>query len=138
VPFIFVDPYPAVLWSVLDYWRVPKRSYYAMQMAFSPQYAFCLFHPRTYAVGEAVELPLFAVNDAQHTAGGARLSARLSAPDGATLAATARTLDLPADCQAIEVDRLRLIPTAPGRYALELELSGVPHGVRHVYEIVVG
>ncbi|NTW97602.1 MAG: glycoside hydrolase, partial [Oscillochloris sp.] len=45
VPFIFLDPYPAILWSVVDYWRVPKRSYYAMRMAFSPQYAFCLFPP---------------------------------------------------------------------------------------------
>ncbi len=138
VPFIFVDPYPAILWSVVDYWRVPKRSYYAMQMAFSPQYAFCLFHPRTYAVGEAVELPILAVNDAQQTAGGARLSAHLCAPDGTTLATTTRTLDLPADCLPIEVDRLRLIPTIHGRYTLELALTGVPHVVRHTYEIIVG
>ena len=137
VPFIFVDPYPAILWSVVDYWRVPKRSYYAMQMAFSPQYAFCLFHPRSYAVGEAVDLPLFAVNDAQHTAGGARLTARLCAPGGAAIATTARTLDLPADCLPIEVDRLRLIPTTPGRYTLELELTGVPHEVRHMYAVMV-
>ncbi len=137
VPFLFVDPYPAVLWSVVDYWRVPKRSYYAMRMAFSPQYAFCLFHPRAYAVGEAVELPLYAVNDSRYTAGGARLAACLRAPGGAALAETARTLDLPADCPPIEVDRLRLIPTAPGHYALELTLSGVPHEVRQVYEIEV-
>jgi beta-mannosidase len=138
VPFLFVDPYPAVLWSVVDYWRVPKRSYYAMRTAFSPQYAYCLFHPRTYAVGEAIELPLSVVNDAQHTLGGARLSARLRAPDGATLAETARSLDLPADCLPIEADRLRLIPTAPGRYALEIELTGVSHEVRQIYEIEVG
>lgn len=137
VPFLFVDPYPAILWSVVDYWRVPKRSYYAMRMAFSPQYAFCIFHPRAYAVGEAVELPLYAVNDDQHIAGGVRLRARLCAPDGATMAETSRTLDLPADCLPIEADRLRLIPTAPGRYALELTLTGVPHEVRQVYTIEV-
>jgi beta-mannosidase len=138
VPFLFIDPYPAVLWSVVDYWRVPKRSYYAMRMAFSPQYAYCLFHPRTYAVGEAVELPISVVNDAQRTAGGVHLTARLRAPDGATIAETARTLDLPPDCLPIEADRLRLIPSAPGRYCLEIELTGVPHEVRQAYEIEVG
>ncbi|NTW01365.1 MAG: glycoside hydrolase [Oscillochloris sp.] len=138
VPFIFVDPYPAILWSVVDYWRVPKRSYYAMRMTFSPQYAFCLFHPRTYAIGEAVELPLYVVNDAQHTAGGVRLTARLHNPSGSLIAETTRTLDLPADCLPIMVDRLRLTPTISGSYAIELELIGVLHEVRQVYEIEVG
>jgi beta-mannosidase len=137
VPFIFVDPYPAILWSVVDYWRVPKRSYYAMRTAFSPQYAYCLFHPRTYAIGEALELPICAVNDARHTVGGARLLARLRAPDGAKLAEVVRSFDLPADCLPQEIDRLRLIPTQPGRYALEIELTGVAHEVRQVYEIAV-
>ncbi|NTW98090.1 MAG: glycoside hydrolase, partial [Oscillochloris sp.] len=135
---IFLDPYPAILWSVVDYWRVPKRSYYAMRMAFSPQYAFCLFPPRAYALGEAVELPLYVVNDAQHTVGGVRLTARLRDPSGALIAETTRTLDLPPDCPPVEVDRLRLTSTMPGRYALDLELTGVAHEVRQVYEIEVG
>lgn len=137
VPFLFVDPYPAVLWSVVDYWRVPKRSYYAMRMAFSPQYAFCLFPPRAYRVGEAVELPLYLINDAQQTIGGARLVARLADPQGDLLAETIRMRDLPPDCQAIEVDRLRLTPTMRGRYCLALELTGVTHEVRQDYVIEV-
>jgi beta-mannosidase len=135
VPFIFVDPHPAVLWSVVDYWRVPKRSYYAMQLAFRPQYAFCLYDPRSFAVGEAVELPLYAVNDAQRAYQGATLEARLSDPDGAPLAESRQRFDLPADCLPIVVDRLRLTLTRPGRYALALTLTGVEHEVRQVYEI---
>lgn len=135
VPFIFVDPHPAVLWSVVDYWRVPKRSYYAMQLAFRPQYAFCLYDPRSFAVGEAVELPLYAVNDAPRAYRGATLEARLSDPDGAPLAESRQRFDLPADCLPIVVDRLRLTLTRPGRYALALTLAGVEHEVRQVYEI---
>lgn len=138
VPFLFVDPYPAILWSVVDYWRVPKRSYDALRLAFSPQYAFCLYAPRNYAVGEALELPLYVVNDARRAYQDALLEARLSDPSGTTIAEVRRRLPLPADCLPILVDRLRLTPTRTGRYALELALSGVDHAVRQVYEIAVG
>lgn len=137
IPFLFVDPYPAVLWSVVDYWRVPKRSYWALRLAFSPQYAFCVFPPRTYAVGEAVELPLTVVNDARRAFQGARLEARLRDPEGATLAEVRRRVDLPADCLPIVVDRLRLTPTRPGRYILEIGLDEVEHPMRQSYEIDV-
>lgn len=137
VPFIFLDAYPAVLWSVVDYWRVPKRSYYAMQRAFSPQYAFCLFAPRTYALGDAVQLPLYAVNDAQREVRGARLEAWLRAPNGALMAEARRDIDFPADCPAFVVDRLRLTPTKVGRYSLEIALTQVEHEVRHTYELAV-
>lgn len=137
VPFLFLDPYPAILWSIVDYWRVPKRSYDAMRVAFSPQYAFTLFEPRPYRVGEPVELPLYVVNDAQHLVRGVHMHAHLRAPDGALLARVERFLTLDADCLAIEVDRLRLIPTQPGRYALEIELAGGAEAVRQIYEVQV-
>jgi beta-mannosidase len=137
VPFLFVDPYPAVLWSVVDYWRVPKRSYWALRLAFSPQYAFCVFPPRAFAMGEAVELPLSVVNDARRAFHGARLEARLRDPDGATIAEVRRRVDLPADCLPIVADRLRLIPTRPGRYTLEISLDEVEHPMRQTYEIEV-
>ncbi len=137
VAFLFVDPYPAVLWSVVDYWRVPKRSYYALKLAYSPQYAYCLYAPRVYAVGEAVTLPLAVVNDARRAILGARLEARLRDPAGALLAESRHSVDLPADCQPFVVDRLRLTATRPGRYALEIALTNVDHEVRQVYEIEV-
>ena len=137
VAFLFVDPYPAVLWSVVDYWRVPKRSYYAMQMAYSPQYTYCLYAPRTYAVGEAISLPLAVVNDARRAILGARLEARLFDPTGVLLAEARHSVDLPADCLPIVVDQLRLTPSIPGRYALDLALTGVDYEVRQVYEIEV-
>ncbi len=138
IAFLFVDPYPAVLWSVVDYWRVPKRSYAAMRMAFSPQYAYCLYVPRTYAVGEAIMLPLAVVNDARRAILDARLTARLRDPAGTTIAEARQRLNLPADCEPIIVDRLRLTPTCRGRYALELALTGVEHEVHQIYEIEVG
>jgi beta-mannosidase len=135
VPFLFVDAHPAVTWSVIDYWRVPKRSYYALQQAFRPQYAFCLIEPRPHTVGEAVELPIYAVNDARRGFSDARLEICLRDPDGAVLAESRHRLELPADCTTFLVERLRLTPTRPGDYSLTLALSGVEHELRQRYTI---
>lgn len=136
-PFMFVDPYPAVLWSVVDYWRVPKRSYYAMQTAFNPQYAFTLFHPRLYQVGEAIDLPIYVVNDAQYPVHHARLAVRLDDPQGQELGRSERVVTLGADCLAEQADSLRLHPTLPGRYTLRIALTGIAPAIEHSYTIDV-
>lgn len=138
VPFMFHDSHPAVTWSIIDYWRVPKRSYHAMALAFSPQYVCALFELRRYRVGEAVPLTVYAVNDAQRPVDGARFQAWLRDEAGAELAHTQRALSLAADCMAFEVDRLRFTPRAAGRYTLTLALSGEGCStVEHTYEIEV-
>jgi beta-mannosidase len=137
VPFMFCDSYPAILWSILDYWRVPKRSYHAMRLAFSPQYVFTLLKPEAYRVAESIEIPIYVVNDAQEEIEGMRLAGSLSAPDGHNLATIEHTLTLDADCPTREVDRLRLTPTLPGHYTLELHLNGGSEPVHQRYEIEV-
>ncbi|AKI97791.1 glycoside hydrolase family 2 protein [Kosmotoga pacifica] len=37
--FMFVDPWPSITWSVVDYFRVPKRGYYALKEAYQPVFA---------------------------------------------------------------------------------------------------
>jgi beta-mannosidase len=106
-------------------------------MAFSPQYAFTVVEPRSFRVGERIDVPLYVVNDAQQAIPHVRLLASLRDPDGGLLARVEHSLTLAADCMAQEVDRLRLTPTRPGRYALELELGGVAEPVHQIYEIEV-
>jgi beta-mannosidase len=137
IPFLFHDPNPAVLWSIVDYWRVPKRSYDAMRQAFSPQYIFTLLAQDYYLPGVAIDLPIYVVNDGQR-ATPVELTARLLSPVGDELAAVERTLTLPADCMAMEIERLRLTPDAPGTYRLALGLCvGDGTGIKQEYEIVV-
>lgn len=124
IAFLFVDPYPAVLWSVIDYWRVPKRSYYALRDCFRPQYVFTLIEPRTFTIGEAIDLPIYAVNDAREPLVGAQLTISLYDPTDTELATVVRYLDLPADSLATEVDRLRLTPIRAGEYTIVLRLIG--------------
>ncbi len=137
VPFMFHDSNPAIQWSILDYWRIPKRSYTAMQLAFSPQYFFTMLESAHYPVAVPLEVPLYVVNDA-HRSVPAQIRARLISPDGAELAQIERDLTLPADCMAIEIERLRLTPTMAGIYRLALELR-LEHDtmIAQEYEIIV-
>jgi beta-mannosidase len=137
VPFMFHDSNPAIQWSIVDYWRVPKRSYYAMRLAFSPQYLFTLLDKDAYPAGAPVELPIYVVNDARRAVP-AELAARLLDPQGAEIARVDRSLTLPADCMAMEIDRLRLMPGRPGSYRLVLALCPeAGEAVEHEYEIAV-
>lgn len=137
LPFMFHDPNPSINFSVLDYWRAPKRSYDAMRLAFSPQYIFTLLAQDSYPPGAPIDLPIYVINDAQRDVP-VEIEARLRAPDQAEAAHVARSLRLPADCMALEAERLRLTPDAPGTYRLELSLRAAGGAeVAHAYEIVV-
>jgi beta-mannosidase len=137
IPFMFHDPNPAVTWSILDYWRAPKRSYEAMRLAFSPQYIFTLVAQAPYKVGNPIDLPIYIVNDA-HQPMPVDLTARLSGPGGVELAKVERSLTLPSDCMTMEIERLRLTPERPGDYRLALSLhNGEQKVVEQEYAIVV-
>jgi beta-mannosidase len=137
VPFMFLDSNPAIQWSLVDYWRVPKRSYAAMRLAFSPQYVFTLLAQDRYPTGAAVELPVYIINDA-HRAVPARLEARLLDPAGAEIARVDRELTLPADCLAMEIERLRLRPERSGIYRLALALRPAEgEAIEQEYPIVI-
>jgi len=138
VPFQFQDSHPAIQWSVVDYWRVPKQSYYALKIAFSPQYVCAIFAPRTYKVGEQIEFKIYAMNDAQHAVHNLICEAWLRQADGGELAYIEHTLTMGADCLAFEIDRLRFTPPQPGLYTLTLALSGTQNSdFEHTYEISV-
>jgi beta-mannosidase len=136
VPFLLLDPWPAVLWSVIDYWRVPKRSYYAMKQAMAPQYAFSIFPPGKNPLGKALTLPIYAVNDGRDPVA-LRLQATLQDETGAVIATVQHALRLPADSLAQEIDRLRFTPNKAGHYELIITLSGGVEEIHNRYEIVV-
>jgi beta-mannosidase len=137
LPFMFHDPNPAISFSILDYWRVPKRSYAALRLAFSPQYVFTLLARDRSPVATPIDLPIYVVNDA-HRAVPVEIVARLLAPDQTELARVARSLTLPADCMAMEVERLRLTPMTPGEYRLALSLCDQEgNAIANEYMIVV-
>lgn len=121
VPFMFQDPNPAVQWSVLDYWRIPKASYWALRDALSPQYCFAILDRDSFPAGAELSIPVYAVNDA-HRAVKMAISAALREPDGSALVEWEDERTLPADGPAEEIWRLRFVPANAGSYTLELRI----------------
>ncbi len=136
VPFMFHDANPAVSWSIVDYWRVPKQSYYAMQLAFRPQYLFCVVESETLARGTPIDIPVMVVNDAHHDVT-VTMEIRVVAPDDRELVKVRHTRTLPADVMAMRVDELRLQPDMPGRYRVQLQMRSAHDEMTQEYVITV-
>jgi beta-mannosidase len=121
--FSFHDPNPAVQWSVIDYWRVPKRSYYHMQRAFHPQYVFTLIERSAYPVGEEIAVPIYVVNDSPEGYDQVDVSARVVDAEGNTTTQASFSCALAADSQAELVHLLHFRFNRPGQRTLRLSLT---------------
>lgn len=122
VPFMFNDPNPAIQWSVIDYWRVPKKSYYGLQNALAPQYTFVLLDKDEYARGETVNMPLYIVNDHKKSFEKVAINMQLFAPGDNTVIERSFEMFLPQDCLAIEVARVRHVFSTAGKHRLVLKM----------------
>ncbi len=136
VPFMFADSNPAVQWSILDYWRVPKASYGAMRDAFRPQYDWTLLDADAYPVGQPVELPIYVVNDAR-TAVDFVVGATVAPASGAAIAHVEAAGELGADCLPEVAARLHFVPAAPGDYRLRITLRTGGEPFHSEYTITV-
>ena len=143
VHFLFADCFPAITWSVLDYYRLPKAAYHELKAAFAPTHVCCLFEGDytllghreiNYRRGAVVRPRLWLVNDDYRVSGVAMLTWRVEpAFGGDAVAADPASASLPKRGGEVEIDLpgsdepavlavstdLRL-PT--GRYLLAVEL----------------
>ena len=60
--FMFVDPWPAITWSVLDYWRIPKPSFDTLQRVMQPVLPCVNLWDQAIPKGR-LDLTFIAVND---------------------------------------------------------------------------
>ncbi len=121
--FSFHDSNAAVQWSILDYWRVPKRSYYHMQRAFHPQYVFTLLEGREYRVGEEIAAPVYVVNDTQERYDEVAIRAEVLDAEGNKTTRASFQTSLGRDCEAELVQSLHLRFSQPGERTLRLKLE---------------
>jgi len=120
--FLLLDSNPAIQWSIIDYWRVPKRSYYGMQKAFHPQYLLTLLEKDKYRVGEEVSVPIYIVNDGREGYERVEVTAEILAPQGARTTYLLFQSSLEADSLAKLVKMVRFRFPSPGERRLLLTL----------------
>ena len=118
--FDFTDPWPAVTWSVLDYWRLPKPSFEALRLSMQP--VLPTFHlPERIEAGKAALASFCVVNDLIESFPATQCEWRLSGDTGA-IATAAFPLDIPGNVVSSEV-KLTLPSIGPGRFVLSVSLS---------------
>jgi len=135
--FDFTDPWPAVTWSVLDYWRQPKPSYHALRRAMQPVLPSFLL-PFDVVAGKALPSTFQAVNDLLTAFPHTRCEWRLENVNGYIASATF-TLDIPANGVSSPV-QVTLPSIAAGKTRLLVTLS-TPQGKvigENLYELRAG
>lgn len=108
--FMFVDCWPSVTWSVVDYFRRPKRGYFALKRAFQPLLPVWRNTVPRRRAGDALNHsgPLLrdvaVVNDLPRAFRRLRLSLRVVDPRGRTVHREGGTFSVAADCVARPFD----------------------------------
>lgn len=149
--FMFMDPWPAITWSVVDYQRRPKKGYRALQLAFQPVLiAFTCGRDRFEQGSRGISFfhEITIVNDLNQAFPGAKLHLLLEGPDGEPMAEEVHAVDLPA-AGSVRVITPKMqqgdwrLPkeAAPGRYTMHARLSRGDKEVSEnetVFEVVAG
>lgn len=61
--FMFVEDWPSMNWGIVDYWRLPKLGYAALQQAYQPVLPSIEWKQESYRRGETANFELWAIND---------------------------------------------------------------------------
>jgi beta-mannosidase len=120
--FMFTDSQPGVSWSIIDYWRSPKRCYFDYQKSLSPQYAFCLTPVDSYKARKSYRLPIYVINDALE-AKPCSVHVGILDGEGRMVYEKEHTLTLEADCEARLLETLNFKPAGAAIYTLVLTLE---------------
>jgi beta-galactosidase/beta-glucuronidase len=133
--FDFTDPWPAVTWSVLDYWRTPKPSFNALRRSMQPVLpSFRL--PDIIEAGKVALTSFCVINDLLQAFPGAICEWRLEGGLGDIASATF-PVDIPANGISTEV-KLTLPSLRKGRYTLSVKLtSGSQQVGENRYDLVI-
>ena len=117
--FMFVDCWPSITWSVVDYYRQPKKGYYALKTGFQPVLV-------SIEIGDPVKPNnkgfIWIVNDLRKSYSEARLVYRLKDEAGNTLYQRQATVNVPSDSVVKTEYAFDFSDCPPGKYLLHAEL----------------
>jgi len=100
--FMFVDCWPSITWSVVDYFLKPKKGYYALQTVSQPLLPVLRLSVTQFNRGDVLGWgpflgPLTLVNDSPRPLKGLRVEGRVVDPRGKALLREKHSCNVPAD-----------------------------------------
>ena len=73
----FDEPWPAISWAIVDYYRRPKLAYERLKDLYNPVLVGLHFPLVRYRAGDVLQAEVWAVNDSLHALDGCRLTVEL-------------------------------------------------------------
>lgn len=136
--FLFLDSNPAVQWSLVDYWRVPKKSYYSFKISMNPEYAFTILDKDSYKTAEPVSIPVYVVNDSYNNYPETRITVTIR-KEGERQEILKKNLQtaLEPDMEAKLVDTIGYRFQEAGTHELELKLRYDNKELINTYEVKI-
>lgn len=122
--FMFVDPWPAITWAVLDAYRTPKRGFEALRRAMQPVLPSVVYTGDRFPAGTPFTLDLWVVNDLPRPFMDATLRWCLIGR-GLQPVHGQQRVDLTPDSSQRVTALTADLDLAPGSYCLELRLEDV-------------
>jgi beta-mannosidase len=119
------EPWPAISWALIDYYRRPKAAYAVVRRLMNPVLVSLEYPLRRYRAGDELSIVIWVVNDLHQTLPGCRLEVTLWAGNGDAIEKKSQTMEVVAD-SAIEVGRVvwTLPPSVGWRLTCELFRDG--------------
>ena len=63
IMFLGIDCFPSITWSIIDFYRIPKKGYYVIKNTFESIYAMVNWPKKLYKCGELYQSPIYICND---------------------------------------------------------------------------
>ncbi len=133
IQFMFVDCWPSITWSVLDYERTPKKGYEALKLGMQPVLPiFEIARRKLQPGGRAFPIfsNLYIINDLHKDFEGAAVEIWLEASSGKKVIQGEIEVDIPPDGKVMAMEAKRgdekwALPanSAPGHYQLKASIN---------------
>lgn len=95
--FMFVDSWPSITWSVVDYFRKKKKGFYQLKESFQPLYISVRLRQDIFLPGKDLQHDIWIINDLHKSFSGLKLEIKL---DGKLLG-TIENVELKEDSQKL-------------------------------------
>jgi beta-mannosidase len=105
--FMFVDCWPSITWSVVDYYRVRKKGFHALKQAYQPVLISIENREEKIAIGSLANFGLTIINDLGRELPDARWSLRIRDPQGKMLDEVKGEVDISPDSLIVLGNALR-------------------------------
>ncbi|MFX1452421.1 MAG: glycoside hydrolase family 2 protein, partial [Promethearchaeota archaeon] len=139
IHFLFNDCFPGITWSIVDYWREPKKAYHAVKNSFEPVYPFIMKWPnKHYSQGKRFKTDLYITNDLHQDFKNIKLTVNISPTSGEPIFQKNYNIDIDKD-SLVKIGKMDIIlpKGRSGRYKLNLKLHLPDKVVHNEYDIMI-